>query len=265
MDNTTHLTTEMQSESADRILRTALDVGENLLKNGAAVHRAEDTIERICRALGASHVEVFCIPSLVIASMRMKNGDYSSQNRRIYSNNNNFCRMDLLNNISRELCEGKLTIDEAQIKIREANRMIAYPSWLQLLGAVLIASGFSVFFGGNLLDALAAGVIALLITLLKMILPKSVNALSYTLVSSLIAGVASILLWHLGLAANYDKVMIGTIMLLIPGLAFGTSIRDLLCGDTLAGLLQFIQSILKAVIIAFGYSIAIYLLRSLLG
>ena len=143
--------------------------------------------------------------------------------------------------------------------------MIAYPSWLQLLGAVLIASGFSVFFGGTLLDALASGLIALLITALKMVLPRTVNTLSYTLVSSLLAGIGSILLWHVGVAQNYDKVMIGTIMLLIPGLAFGSSIRDLLCGDTLAGLLQFIQSILKAVIIAFGYSIAIFLLQPLLG
>lgn len=265
MDNQINLPTDAPSESADRILRTALDVGENLLKNGAAVHRAEDTIERICRALGASHVEVFCIPSLVLASVRMKNGDYSSQNRRIYSTTNNFSRMDRLNNISRELCEGKITIDEAQEQIYKANRMVAYPAWLHLLGAVLSASGFSVFFGGNLLDALAAGVIALVITALKLLLPRTVNALSYTLISSLLAGLGSIFLWHLGLAQNYDKVMIGTIMLLIPGLAFGTSIRDLLCGDTLAGLLQFIQSILKAVIIAFGYSIAIYLLRSLLG
>lgn len=256
---------EQQTESADRVLRTALDVGENLLKNGAAVHRAEDTIERICRALGASHVEVFCIPSLVLASVRMKNGDYSSQNRRVYSTTNNFSRMDRLNSISRELCDGKITIDEAQVQIREANRMTAYPSWLHLLGAFLSASGFSVFFGGTLLDSAAAGLIALFITALKFLLPRSVNALSYTLVSSLLAGLGSILLWHLGLAHNYDKVMIGTIMLLIPGLAFGTSIRDLLCGDTLAGLLQFIQSILKAIIIAFGYSIAIYLLRSLLG
>lgn len=265
MDQSTHFPSDIQSESADRILRTALDVGENLLKNGAAVHRAEDTIERICRALGASHVEVFCIPSLVIASMRMKNGDYSSQTRRIYSNANNFARMDSLNNISRELCEGKLTIDEAQEQIRKANRIDPYPTWLQLLGAIFSVSGFTVFFGGTLRDSLAAGMIALALTALQLILPRTVNALSYTLVSSLLAGLGSILLWHIGLAENYDKVMIGTIMLLIPGLAFGTSIRDLLCGDTLAGLLQFIQSILKAIIIAFGYSIAIFLLRSLLG
>jgi uncharacterized membrane protein YjjP (DUF1212 family) len=263
----THITqpTPPSQESADRVLRTALDVGENLLKNGAAVHRAEDTIERICRALGASHVEVFCIPSLVIATMRMKSGEYASQTRRIYANANHFARIDRLNSISRSLCSGSMTIDEAQEAIRQANRLEVYPPWLQLLGSLLISSGFCVFFGGSLLDSLAAGIVAFVISILSLLLPKTVNALSYTLIASLLAGIGSILLWKVGLAQHYDKVMIGTIMLLIPGLAFGTSIRDLLCGDTLAGLLQFIQSLLKAVIIAFGYSIAIFLLRSLIG
>ena len=265
MENHVVPTEPIVHESADLVLRTALDVGENLLKNGAAVHRAEDTIERICRALGASHVEVFCIPSLVIATMRMKNGDYASQTRRIYANTNHFARIDRLNSISRSLCNGSMTIDEAQEEIRRANRMEVYPPWLRILGSLLISSGFCVFFGGSLLDAVAAGIVAFAISVLSLLLPKTVNALSYTLIASLLAGVGSILLWKAGLAQHYDKVMIGTIMLLIPGLAFGTSIRDLLCGDTLAGLLQFIQSILKAVIIAFGYSIAIYLLRSLIG
>lgn len=265
MENQSPLPSEPIAESADRVLRTALDVGENLIKNGAAVHRAEDTIERICRAFGASHVEVFCIPSLVIASIRMKGGEYSSQTRRIYSNSNNFYRVDRLNTVSRNLCSGRMTIDEAQKEIRTVNRTDAYPAWLQLVGTVLACAGFAVFFGGTALDAMSAGLIGLVIAALKFCLPRRVNALSYTLICSLLAGLGSILLWHLGLAENYDKVMIGTIMLLIPGLAFGTSMRDLLCGDTLAGLLQFIQSVLMAVIIAFGYSIAIYLLRPLIG
>lgn len=265
MENQAPVSTAPIVESADRVLRTALDIGENLIKNGAAVHRAEDTIERVCRAFGAIHVEVFCIPSLVIASVRMRTGEYSSQTRRIYSNSNNFFRIDRLNAISRKLCAGEMTIDEAQEDIRATNRAIPYPNWLQFPGAILSCSGFAIFFGGTVMDAVSAGLIGLLIAAIKMLLPRRVNALSYTLIASLIAGVGSILLWHIGIAEHYDMVMIGTIMLLIPGLAFGTSIRDLLCGDTLAGLLQFIQSILMAVIIAFGYSIALYLLRSLLG
>ena len=258
------VSTPVYEDELDLIFSTALDVGENLLKNGAAVHRAEDTIERICRAFGATHVEVFCIPSLIIASVRMGDGDYCSQTRRIYSSSNNFYRLDRLNSVSRRLCSGALTLHEAQEEIRTIKKQDAYPSWVLHLAAILSCGGFSVFFGGTFLDALAAAVIACIISLLKSRLPRSVNVLSYTLVSSLLAGILAILLHKAGIADNYDKVMIGTIMLLVPGLSFGTSIRDLLCGDTVAGLLQFIQSILMTAIIAFGYTIAIYLLRPLI-
>ena len=56
---------------ADDLLRLALDVGEGMLKNGGEISRVEDTIERICRAYGAVHVEVFTIISVIHASVRM--------------------------------------------------------------------------------------------------------------------------------------------------------------------------------------------------
>jgi uncharacterized membrane protein YjjP (DUF1212 family) len=57
---------------ADQLLCLALDVGEGVLKNGGEVHRVEDTVERICHAYGASHVEVFAITTLILASVRME-------------------------------------------------------------------------------------------------------------------------------------------------------------------------------------------------
>lgn len=263
MNNDTARTSRFE-DRVDQILCTALDVGEGLLKNGATVHRTEDTVERICRAHGAIHVEVFCIPSLILAAIRMEDGSYSSQNRRIYSSTNNFYRMDRFNSVSRSLCGDKMTLEQAEEEIRQIKTRDAYPSWLQYIGNFFASGAFSIFFGGTALDALAAALIGLVIALIKSKLPRNVNVLSSTLVCSLLAGLLSILLTHAGLAHNYDKVMIGTIMLLIPGVSFGTSIRDLLGGDTVAGLLQLIQAILLAAIIAAGYTLSIYLLRSLI-
>ncbi|MBQ7381094.1 MAG: threonine/serine exporter family protein, partial [Clostridia bacterium] len=56
---------------ADDLLRLALDVGEGMLKNGGEISRVEDTVERICRAYGAEHVEVFTIISVINASVRI--------------------------------------------------------------------------------------------------------------------------------------------------------------------------------------------------
>ena len=110
---------------ADKLLRTALDIAENLLKSGGTVHRVEETIELICKSKGATHVEVFSITSVIIASIRMENGEYAMQTRRIYGCSNNFTRLDLLNSISRDICDGKIELDEAQRLIKSAKNAVA--------------------------------------------------------------------------------------------------------------------------------------------
>ena len=42
-------------------------------------------------------------------------------------------------------------------------------------------------------------------------------------------------------------------MLLVPGMAFGTAMRDLFYGDLIAGALKTLQAILSSLMIAFGY------------
>ena len=93
--------------SADAVLCAALDVGEHILKSGGEIHRVEDTVDRVCRSFGAEHVEVFTIPSLIIASVRMPGGGHSQQMRRIYETRNNMLLLEQLNEISRELCCGQ--------------------------------------------------------------------------------------------------------------------------------------------------------------
>ena len=57
-----------------------------------------------------------------------------------------------------------------------------------------------------------------------------------------------------------DKIMIGDIMLLIPGIAMTNSIRDILVGDTISGLMRLIESILWAGSLACGFMGAILLI-----
>lgn len=78
-----------------------------------------------------------------------------------------------------------------------------------------------------------------------------------TLISAFAAGVLSFAAVAVGLGQNSGAILTGTIMLLVPGLSFGTALRDLLCGDLLAGTLKSIQAFLTALMIAFGYVLSI--------
>ena len=51
--------------------------------------------------------------------------------------------------------------------------------------------------------------------------------------------------------------MIGDIMLLIPGIAMTNSIRDILIGDTISGIMRLIETLLWAAALALGFMISI--------
>lgn len=49
-------------------------------------------------------------------------------------------------------------------------------------------------------------------------------------------------------------------MLLIPGIALTNSLRDMFSGDTISGLMRFIEAIILALTIAFGFALVAGLL-----
>jgi uncharacterized membrane protein YjjP (DUF1212 family) len=243
--------------NTERLLCLALDVGEGMLKSGGEINRVENTIERICRAYGAAHIEVFVIPSVIIAALRGADGSYSSQVRRIVSIENHLLRLEQFNEISRRICRLTPPLDEVDILIRNAKAKRSYPVWVRNLAGAVAAGSFALFFGGYWKDGLSAALIGSLIGLVDLLPVRQVNRLAKTLIQSFMGGILAWLAVLVGFGSDVGMIMIGTIMLLIPGLSFGTALRDLLCGDLLAGSLKTVQACLAALMIAAGYLLSL--------
>ncbi len=249
-----------KEDFAEYLLCLALDVGEGLLRSGAEIRRVEDTIERICLAYGAIHVEVMSIMSFINAAIRMPDGSYSSQLRRIKSTGMKLDTLEHFNALSREICKEKPPLEVFEEKIQEIKSNRPYPVPVILAAAMVTVGAFAIFFGGTLVDALMACAIGLIISLIDISPSKHLNSMAKMVISSFAASfIAGISVW-LGIGNNPETIIIGSIMLLVPGLAFGSALRDLLYGDLLAGTLKTLQACLSALMIAFGYMIAISLL-----
>ena len=68
------------------------------------------------------------------------------------------------------------------------------------------------------------------------------------------------LLGCLPLGFQPDKMMIGTIMLLIPGMAFMNSMRDMLSNNEINGLFSCLDTLLTAGAIAIGFAVPLLLM-----
>lgn len=244
-------------EAADRVgeyLHQVLEIGHQMLKSGGEVSRVEDSLRRMCRAYGAESVDVLTITASIVVTMYSPEYGAVTESRRVVGQQYDLSRLERLNALSRRICREKLSAGEIELQLQNALKPDHYSFVVQLMTYVLISSSFCIFFGGSWRDAVASGLIGVILKFLDRYLrSKDVTPFFPALLCSLLGGLMAALSVKCGLGENVDMISIGNIMLLIPGLALTNSLRDLFSGDTISGLMRFIEAILLAVIIALGF------------
>ncbi len=249
-----------EKRHCERVLSLALDIGKSMVKCGAEVNRVEETVIRVCYAYGIEKAQVFSVISMIHATVIDKESGAHSQLRRIYSYGVNFGKLEKLNALSRKICSEKTDIDIARLELETICIEDKTFRLKVCAGYMLAAASFAVFFGGTLLDALASVPIAGLIYFMQTyIRVKGASRLFFTALESAVAGFLALAFVHIGFGNNPDMIMIGDIMLLIPGLMLINAVREMLCGDLMSGLLRLLESVILAVAIAGGFALPIFL------
>ncbi len=242
-----------------RLLSATLTIGEKMLCSGAEVSRVEDSIVRICSAYGASRVDVFTITSSIVLSADFEGKTYT-QTRRITSYRTDFDMLDKLNSLSRYICTSIPCEDYIEKKTSEILSKKDYPKYIRLLFWAITAGSFTVFFGGRITDGIISTIIGLILMLCVEFVEKmGINKVFSNLFSSFFLTALSYLSVYACIGESADKIIIGNIMLLIPGLALTNSLRDLIGGDIMSGVLRFCEACLVAIGIAAGYFAAVLL------
>lgn len=222
----------------DEIFSLSLDIGEAIIKCGGEVHRAEDTIKRINQSYG-NRCNVFAIPSLIIAQ-----SGKNIQLRKIEYEDIDLSELERLNELSRRLCSKH----NEEINV---TRNKLYPKTLKLFCVCTATAAFCLFFKGTIIDALFSAAIGIVITYAPY---KKISfpLFSANLIDSFVAGVLANIPTLFGIIVHPDKIIVGTIMLLVPGLTVVNAMRDLMNGDLVAGLFELFNAIISALGIALG-------------
>ena len=237
-----------------KLLKCAMDIGEEMLVSGAEIYRVEESINRMCYAFGAKRVDVFIITSSMIVTVYTEDGNTFTQTRRIKSSKLNVEKLHRLNDLSREICAKKLSSEEIEEKLKQAVNCKQFSPFLEFLSSAVIAGAFTLFFGGNLIETVVSFIVAAIVWLCIFFAEKIVsNRIFSKFYASAIATLLAFLTLKIGWISSIDKIIIGNIMTLIPGIGLTNAIRDLFSGDSIAGLLRLIDAVLTALAIAAGY------------
>lgn len=251
----------------------ALELGENILKCGGEISRTEETVSRICYAYGAASVDVIAILSTIIVTAEFDGESITSTRRLTDYGSNNLGRLAGFNDLSRRICKETPSKEECLKRISSILAATEVSLVKYVVGSMLTSLGFAMFFGdfsagvtwaligGLALDGALSGLLALFLGLIiRGLAGTKFGGLVTKFIVCFTGGILAMLIGRIIPICHVDKIMIGNIMNVVPGVAMTNAFRDMLGGDIMSGMFRLCSAVIDAVAIAAGYAAAILLL-----
>ena len=246
------------------LLDMSVELGYRLAMSGAETFRVEESISRVLQSYGIQ-AEVFAIPNCLHVSIETSEGKPMTRMRRIGHHGNNLDAVEKYNNISRKICTEHPTPDVAAQWVDDTTKAVKEYSLAYILfGNFVISSSFAVLFGGNFRDSICAGVCGLVVGIVnKFMDDMKVNPFFGIITSAFVMSIIAYFASYAHLIDSVDTTIIGTLMILVPGLLFTNALRDIIYGDTNSGTNRIVQVFLIAAAIALGTGTALKLANTL--
>ena len=237
----------------EAFLELTIDLAYEVQRSGAETYRVEDTVTHLLRAYGVQG-EVFAIPNTIIVSIRTPEGEHLNRMRRSKGGGTDMESLEKFAGLCREICREKPDLKDFKRRLEETRRDVRrYSKLFVLLGHALAAGGFTLFFGGQLIDVPVGLICGLVIGLCGMLMDRvQTNVFFRTVASGFALCMAAYTMFWLGFGKCPDATIIGSLMLLVPGLLFTNSVRDVIYGDSMSGVNRMVQVAIIAIALAVG-------------
>ena len=264
MENIKKLTNDSRAALIMRIAGTAAKM---TLRYGGGVQRAEEVYLRMCRACEVENPQISAFSTSISTSLEMYGETYSSL-FRVVRRGVNLSKLNMINDLSRDFSDGRLTLDAAEKKLLEIDGTKTVFDNYGMLGAGFSSAFFALLLGGKLWEFILTFLIGALISY---ILSFFERAHSFSFMNNLFGGVidggmAAILAFifmKFGISVSVDPIVVGAMMPLLPGLAITNAIRDTISGDYISGTAGITEALSMAIALAAGAAMSLGIFMSM--
>ncbi len=241
------------------ILDTINEIGFLLLKHGAEIYRVEESMKRMCEAYSFKDIEVFALPTYFTISLKLTDGTPYHCSKVVHSSHIHLDHLHELNQLVREISNQQLEYNNINSRIDKIkNDQLDLP--LILFGYMFSSAMFCVFFGGGIKEMIVAGLIGFVLYYVVLAMEAvAINSIVRTMISSMVVATIAIITYQFGIINKLDATIIGSLMILTPGIAITNSLRDMIGGNLVSGTMRLVEAILIAASIAIGVGIMMVL------
>lgn len=243
----------MSESKSKKVLDLTIAAGEILLHNGAEIFRVQETMIKIAEAYEIYSFNVYVISNGIFASVNEDGHMHSTDIRHVPLSPVHLGRVAAVNNLSREIVAGKYSIEEA---FEELERIATIPytsNTMQIVCAGVGSACFCYIFGGDAYDSITSLLSgAALYIFLIGIAGRNISKIIMNILGSGLVTLCGLIFFSLGMGHNMDKIIIGSIIPLVPGVSLTNAVRDFFNSDYLSGTIRLIDALLIAFCIAVG-------------
>jgi uncharacterized membrane protein YjjP (DUF1212 family) len=170
--------------------------------------------------------------------------------------------IDRANEFSRRFTNDNMSLASAELELLTLLNPPKFRKSIRILASGMAGGFFVLLFGGSTIEfALAFIASALTVLMTDEIDSKHLNFFIKNIIGGFVATLSSILLVTLtrtvGMNAAVNMVIIGPLMMLVPGVSLTNGIRDLISGELLAGSAKIMEALFIAIALAFGVGIVL--------
>ncbi len=251
-------------ERPQQILEISTMAAKALLESGAEIFRVQETVTRIIEHYGVNDYNVYVIANGFFINIDEHDEQHRTAIRHVPLHSIDLARIARVNQISREICTDVYDMEEAHRRLEACQTPEKENKPLMVFASGVGAMGFCYVLGGSLYDSLFALLMGLILQVALYFLGGRSKYLSF-LMGAFLVTIAAGGVVCAGVGADFNSVVIGAIIPLVPGVSFSTSISELFNGDHVSGTIHLMDAVLSAVCIAIGVGAAVYLIRIMGG
>jgi uncharacterized membrane protein YjjP (DUF1212 family) len=240
------------------IMEVCLLAGKIMLQSGGETYRVEDTMMRIAAAFGIENSHSYVTPTGIIFSAE---GTEPTKTKliRISTRSTDLKKVAMVNSISRRITSGELNLESALTLLKELDVLnVTFPFMVQVVAASVASGCFMIMFMGDWVDFIPAmltgGVGYFGFLYFHRYIPVKFFS---EFLASFIIGLLSFFLVKIGAGQQLDKIIIGSVMTLVPGLLVTNAVRDLMAGHLVSGLSKGAEALLTAFAIGSGIAVVL--------
>ncbi|MDD5944459.1 MAG: threonine/serine exporter family protein [Clostridia bacterium] len=248
------------------VLEFAVCTGERMLANGCGTHRIEGLIKKILSPCGFKNYEIFVTTTGIVVTVDSETTGVTTMVKQVPKKKMHTEHVSLIEDVVNDFINGELTAEQAIIELNNVDSKATYPYWVTILAFGMAGAFRTLMFGGQLIDGIASVIAGMCMGIFVQAL-NSRNTFTFLVncCGGFVAGFMAALLISFGIGSTFDKIVIGTLMPIAPGVPFVHSVNDILHGDYTSGTTRAYEALLTAAAISAGVAFAVMLWKVLGG